>query len=58
MAAMYERLTLGLDTRSVMTVLHRMEIDPKVPSGAKFSIFTSFDRILGLDVCRLVGKVH
>jgi hypothetical protein len=58
MAAMYERLTSELDTRAVMTALHRIEIDPKVPSGAKFSIFTSFDRILGVDVCRLVGKVH
>lgn len=55
-AASFEKLTLDLDTRAVLTALHRVETDPRIPSGAKFALFSSLDRTLGLNLCRLVGR--
>jgi hypothetical protein len=46
----------NLDTGTVLRLLHRLEIDLHVPSGAKFEAFTRTDRVLGLDLRRLVGK--
>jgi hypothetical protein len=50
MATSYERLTRQLDTRAVLTALHRLESDHAIPSGAKFQAFTPLDRVLGLEL--------
>jgi len=50
-------LESGLDTRSVLTLLHRVEVDHRLPSGSKFETFAQIDRMLALDLCRLVGKL-
>lgn len=54
--AMRERLLSGLDTGAVLRQLHRLEIDPHLASGSKYDAFTSLDRVLALDLRRLVGK--
>lgn len=58
MAAMHERLLTDLDTRTVLSMLHRLEVDHAVSSGAKYQIFNRLDGILGLELDRLVGKVR
>lgn len=47
-----------LDTVTVLTLLHRLEVDPVVTSGCKFETFAHVDRVLGLDLCHLVGKLR
>jgi len=51
-------LEASLDTVTVLTQLHRLEVDPRVASGAKFATFARLDAILGLDLGHLVGKIH
>lgn len=46
----------NLDTGMVLRLLHRLEIDPRLPSGGKFEAFTRLDQVLALDLRRLVGK--
>lgn len=46
-----------LDTPAVLRELHRLEIDQHAASGSKFTTFSSVDRVLGLDLTYLVGKV-
>ena len=45
-----------LDTPRAITALRELEKDPAVPDGAKFEAFAYVDRILGLDLARLVGR--
>jgi hypothetical protein len=47
-----------LDTPTVLTALHRLEVDPDTASGSKFETFAYLDRVLGLDLCHLVGKLR
>jgi hypothetical protein len=56
--AMRSALMAGLDTATVLTGLHRLEVDPQVASGSKFETFAYLDRVLALDLCRLIGKLH
>lgn len=44
----------GLDTGRILTLLHRVEIDPRIASGSKFASFARHDQVLGLDLCRIV----
>jgi hypothetical protein len=45
-----------LDTGAALTWLHRLEVDPRAPSGAKFEAFMVIDRVLALDLSHLVGR--
>ncbi len=45
-------LVNGCDTASVLRLLHRIETDHGIPSGAKYQIFAHLDRVLGLDLTR------
>jgi len=47
-----------LDTGAVLTSLHRLEAAPAVASGSKFETFAFLDRVLGLDLTHLVGKLR
>ena len=47
-----------LSISTVLTQLHRWETDPHLPSGSKFAAFVSLDPVLGLDLGRLIGKLH
>lgn len=51
-------LEASLDTAKVVRDLHRLEIAPRLASGSKFETFAYLDRLLGLDLCHLVGKLH
>jgi hypothetical protein len=53
-----ESLGAGLDTVTLLKDLHRLEIDPNFKSGSKFETFACLDRVLGLDLCHLVGKLR
>lgn len=53
-----DALEASLDTTWVLTDLHRLEVEPRVASGSKFATFTYLDRVLGLDLRHLVGKLH
>lgn len=53
---MHQALLGQLDTPRVLTWLHRIETDPREPSGRKFAAFTDIDRMLGLDLGYLIGK--
>lgn len=53
-----EALGMGLDTVTVLKDLHQLEVEPHVESGSKFETFAYLDRVLGLDLCHLVGKLH
>jgi cysteinyl-tRNA synthetase len=46
-----------LDTPRALQVLRSAERDSEVPDGAKFELFAWADRLLGLDLARLVGQV-
>jgi len=50
-------LVTALETGAALRLLHRLEMDPRLPSGAKYSAFTDLDRVLGLDLGRLVGTL-
>ncbi|MDO5865050.1 MULTISPECIES: hypothetical protein [Paenarthrobacter] len=58
LAAADGALTTALDTASVLTLLHRLETDQSQASGSKFATFTRLDRVLGLDLLRMVGKIR
>lgn len=58
LAAADRALTTALDTAAVLTLLHRLETDQGQGSGGKFATFTGLDRVLGLDLLRLVGKTR
>ncbi len=45
-------------TAGTLVLLHRLESDLTTPSGAKFAAFMHMDRILGLDLGHLIGKVR
>ena len=45
-----------IDTPRVITLLRELEKDDDVPAGAKFETFAYVDRVLGLDLARLVGQ--
>jgi cysteinyl-tRNA synthetase len=45
-----------LDTPRALQVLRRLEKAADVPDGAKFETFAWADRLLGLDLARLVGQ--
>lgn len=45
-----------LDTARALQMLRRVEKDDVIPAGAKFEMFAHFDRLLGLDLARDVGK--
>lgn len=45
-------LVNSCDTASVLRLLHRIETDHGIPSGAKYQAFVHLDRVLGLDLAR------
>jgi hypothetical protein len=49
-------LVTDLDTSAVLTLLHRLEADLHTSSGSKFDTFVEIDQVLGLDLCRDIGK--
>jgi cysteinyl-tRNA synthetase len=57
-SAARDALAADLDTITVLTDLHRLEVDPQIASGSKFQTFAYLDRVLGLDLRHLVGKLH
>lgn len=57
LTAMRETLVADLDTEAVLRQLHRVETDLHLSSGSKFEAFTRADRVLGLDLRHLVGKI-
>jgi hypothetical protein len=56
--ALRNALMSGFDTAAALTLLHRVEIDHTVVSGSKFETFVYADRVLGLDLAHLVGRVR
>lgn len=48
----------ALDTAAMLTQLHRLETDLHLAAGSKFDAFTLADRVLGLDLRHLVGKLR
>lgn len=57
-SAMRDALARNLDTSGVLTMLHRLEADSATTSGAKYQVFTSLDRTLGLDLGRSIGRLR
>ena len=53
---MLEAVEDDLDTPRALQVLRRLEKATDVPDGAKFETFAWADRLLGLDLVRLVGQ--
>jgi hypothetical protein len=46
----------GLDTPAALRTLSALAGDQQIPDGAKFESFAYFDRFLGLDLAREVGR--
>ena len=51
-----EALVDDIDTPRAITILRELEKDDTVPPGAKFETFAYVDRVLALDLVRLVGR--
>lgn len=47
-----ELLANACDTAGVLLLMHRIETDHVIPSGAKYTVFVNLDRVLGLDLTR------
>ncbi len=45
-----------LDTPAALRALRELAADEQIPAGSKFETFAAADRILGLDLVRLVGR--
>ncbi len=45
-----------LDTPAALRALRELAADGSVPAGSRFETFASADRVLGLDLVRLVGR--
>ncbi len=45
-----------LDTPVALRALRALATDSEIPAGSKFETFASADRVLGLDLVRLVGR--
>lgn len=56
--ALRSALDDDLDTPRVITTLRELEKSESVPVGAKFETFAYIDRVLGLDLARLVGQAR
>jgi hypothetical protein len=54
--AMREAVLATLDTAAVLKHMHRLESDLRLPSGTKFETFVDIDRVLALDLRRLVRR--
>jgi cysteinyl-tRNA synthetase len=50
-------LDSDLDTPAALRALRELERDPAVPAGSKFETFAAFDRVVGLDLVRDIGRV-
>lgn len=48
----------GLDTPAVLRLLDDLGAAGDVPGGAKFETFAHFDRVLGLEIVRDIGRSH
>jgi cysteinyl-tRNA synthetase len=51
-----DALDNDLDTPSAMRTLRALAADQEIPAGSKFETFASADRVLGLDLVRLIGR--
>jgi cysteinyl-tRNA synthetase len=51
-----DALDNDLDTPTAMRTLRALAADPEIPAGSKFETFASADRVLGLDLVRLIGR--
>jgi cysteinyl-tRNA synthetase len=49
-------LSEDLDTPRAITLLREVEKSPEIAPGAAFEVFSHVDRVLGLDLTRLVGR--
>lgn len=52
-----EALDDDLDTAAALTALRDLAADSEIPSGSKFETFAAADRVLGLELVSLVGKL-
>ncbi|MCD0483479.1 hypothetical protein LO771_13985 [Streptacidiphilus sp. ASG 303] len=50
------RFADGLDTRTALALLHRLEEAEEVPAGSRFETFAHLDRVLALELARDVGR--
>ncbi len=55
-ARVADALDEDLDTPVALRALRELAADAEVPAGSKFETFASADRVLGLDLVRLVGR--
>ncbi|GAB3917882.1 hypothetical protein GCM10027613_19030 [Microlunatus endophyticus] len=53
---MQRALATNLDSATVLNLMHRIETDPRQPSGYKYAAFRDIDRILALNLGYLIGK--
>lgn len=56
-AAVTGALDADLDTPAALAALRALAADPQVPGGSKFETFAAADRVLGLDLVSLVGRL-
>lgn len=54
-ALMRRALLTRADTGAVLTLLHRLETQPRVVSGSKFAAFAHCERVLALDLGHSIG---
>jgi len=52
-----EALDDDLDTPSALTALQDLAADREIPAGSKFETFSAADRVLGLELVSLIGKL-
>ena len=52
LGTLYDVLLRGLDTGAVLRLMHHIERDHTIASGAKYRTFIAVDKVLALDVTR------
>jgi cysteinyl-tRNA synthetase len=52
-----EALDDDLDTAGALTALRDLAADGEIPAGSKFETFAAADRVLGLELVSLIGKL-
>jgi hypothetical protein len=57
LAAAFQDAFGGLDTGSVLRLLHDLADDDGLPAGSKFESFLAADRVLALDLPRDIGRL-
>jgi cysteinyl-tRNA synthetase len=57
-SAIGDALDDDLDTPAVLGTLRDLAADREIPAGSKFETFAAADRVLGLDLVSMVGRVR